>query len=218
MSLGEPTVFVVDDDASVRKALQRLFRSAGLRAESFPSAQEFLARGPVDVPACIVLDVRMPGVTGPDLQRQLKDSGNEIPIVFLTGHGDVPLTAQVMKEGAVDVLTKPVQDGDLLAAVQVALAKDAAARADRAELDALRVRWSRLTVREREVLRLVIAGLLNKQIAGELGTTERTVKAHRGQVMRKMEASSVVDLVRAAERLGVPPYAPRPGAIPGTHH
>ena len=215
MNSDEGTVYVVDDDHSVRRALERLLRAAGLAVESYQSAQAFLDRAPSGVPACLVLDVRMPDMTGPDLQRRLKAAGDEIPIVFLTGHGDVPLTAQVMKVGAVDVLTKPVQDAELLEAVHGALAKARTAMAERAELNLLQARLARLTSREHEVLRLVIAGLLNKQIAGELGTTERTVKVHRGRVMRKMVAGSVAELVRVAQRLGITPYAPKPGTIPG---
>jgi FixJ family two-component response regulator len=201
-------VFVVDDDASVRKALVRLLRSAGFEAESFASAREFLARGSCDQPSCLVLDVRMPEVTGPDLQRELTDAGNQIPVIFLTGHGDVPITARAMKDGAVDVLTKPGDAEDLLEAVRMAVERDEAARADRQAVDVLRARADQLTRREREVLSLVIAGLLNKQIAGELGTTQRTVKVHRGRVMRKMQVASVAELVRMAERLEIEPRTP----------
>ena len=209
-------VFVVDDDASVRKALVRLFHSAGLEAEAFASAREFLARASCDQPSCLVLDVRMPEVNGPDLQRELKETGDEIPVIFLTGHGDVPITARVMKVGALDVLTKPVNDDDLLHAVCMAAERDGAARAERRAVDVLRRRLDRLTRREREVLPLVIAGLLNKQIAGELGTTQRTVKVHRGRVMRKMQVASVADLVRVAERLEIAPASPSAHAVPGS--
>jgi FixJ family two-component response regulator len=212
-------VFVVDDDASVRKALVRLLRSAGFEAESFASAREFLARGSCDEPSCLVLDVRMPEVTGPDLQRELTDAGNQIPVIFLTGHGDVPITARAMKDGAVDVLTKPGDAEDLLEAVRMAVERDEAARAERQAVDLLRARADQLTRREREVLSLVIAGLLNKQIAGELGTTQRTVKVHRGRVMRKMQVASVAELVRVAERLEIEPRTsgshPRPVAESG---
>jgi FixJ family two-component response regulator len=201
-------VFVVDDNPSVRKAFIRLFRAAGLEAEAFPSAGEFLARGFCDTPSCLVLDVCMPELTGPDLQRELKEAGNEIPVVFVTGHGDVPMAAHAMKVGAVDVLTKPVNDEELLQVVSSAIERDQLARADREALEVLRRRALRLTRREREVLSLVIAGLLNKQIALRLGTSQRTVKVHRGRVMRKMEAASVADLVRAAERLGIAPANP----------
>jgi FixJ family two-component response regulator len=201
-------VFVVDDDLSVRKALVRLLQSAGLEAEAFGSAYEFLARGPCDEPSCLVLDVRMPDLTGLDLQRELKEAGNRIPVIFLTGHGDVPMTARAMKVGAVDVLTKPVNDHDLLQAVRAAVERDRAARTERQAVDTLRRRLDQLTRREREVLSLVIAGRLNKQIAGELGTTQRTVKVHRGRVMRKMQAASVADLVWMAERLGMAPASP----------
>jgi FixJ family two-component response regulator len=210
-------VLVVDDDPSVRKSLVRLFRSVGWEAEAFGSADEFLARDSSDTSSCLVLDMRMPQVTGAELQQQLKQAGIQIPIVFLTGHGNVPLTAKAMKLGALDVLTKPVEAEDLLEAVRLALETDRTARAAQAEVDQLRRRLSRLTKREREVLQVVIAGLRNKQIAGELGTTERTVKVHRGRVMQKMEADSVADLVRAAERLGIAAYVPRPGVVPGTH-
>ncbi|HSE28921.1 MAG TPA: response regulator transcription factor [Gemmatimonadales bacterium] len=218
MSESAGVVFVVDDDASVRRALLRLFRSAGIAAEGFASADEFLTQAHPAGPCCLVLDVRMPGVTGPDLQQRLKDAGTRIPIVFLTGHGDVPLTARVMKAGAVDVLTKPVQDRTLLEAVQAALEQDRANRAEGAALGSLQSRLRRLTPREGEVLRLVIAGLLNKQIAAELGTSERTVKVHRGRVMHKMEAGSVADLVRAAGSLGIAPHVPQARPIPGWHH
>lgn len=204
-------VFVVDDDASVRKALVRLFHSAGLDAEAFASARDFLARESCDQPSCLVLDVRMPEVTGPDLQRELKAVGDEIPVIFLTGHGDVLTTARVMKVGAMDVLTKPINDDELLDAVRLAAERDGAARAERREVEMLRGRLDQLTPREREVLSLVIAGLLNKQIAGELGTTQRTVKVHRGRVMRKMQVASVAELVRVAERLDIEP------AIPSSH-
>jgi FixJ family two-component response regulator len=207
---------VVDDDASVRKALVRLLRSAGFEAESFASAREFLARGSCDQPSCLVLDVRMPEVTGPDLQRELTDAGNQIPVIFLTGHGDVPITARAMKDGAVDVLTKPGDAEDLLEAVRMAVERDEAARADRQAVDVLRARADQLTRREREVLSLVIAGLLNKQIAGELGTTQRTVKVHRGRVMRKMQVTSVADLVRVAERLEIKPRTSGPHPRPVT--
>jgi FixJ family two-component response regulator len=215
MNSAGAKIFVVDDDASVRRALVRLLQSAGLEAEAFASAREFLAREPCDQPSCLVLDVRMPEVTGPDLQRELKAVGDEIPVVFLTGHGDVPMTARVMKVGAMDVLTKPVNDDDLLQAVRMAAERDGAARAERREVETLRRRLNQLTRREREVLSLVIAGLLNKQIAGELGTTQRTVKVHRGRVMRKMQVASVAELVRVAERLDLPPASPSSHAVPG---
>jgi FixJ family two-component response regulator len=205
MNEMEARVFTVDDDQSVRKALLRLFRSAGLEAEGFASASEFLAREPCDQPSCLVLDMSMPVLTGPELQQELKDARNEIPVIFLTGHGDVPTTVRAMRGGAVDVLTKPVSDDDLLRVVRAAVARDSAARADRQEVDTLRRRLQQLTPSERKVLSLVITGMLNKQIAWELGTTERTVKAHRGRVMRKMQVASVADLVRMAERLDVEP-------------
>jgi FixJ family two-component response regulator len=216
MNQTEARVFVVDDEPSVRKALVRLFQSAGLDAEAFASAGEFLARGSCDQPSCLVLDVSMPEVTGPDLQRKLKEEGNEIPVIFLTAHGDVPITARAMKVGAMDVLTKPVNDDDLLQAVHMAVEQDGAARAERQEVEALRRRLDQLTRREREVLSLVIAGLLNKQIAGELGTTQRTVKVHRGRVMRKMQVASVAELVRVAERLDIAPASSSAHVVPGT--
>ncbi len=202
-------VLVVDDDLSVRRALVRLFRSAGLEAEAFGSAGEFLAHGTDATPSCLVLDVRMPAMTGPDLQQQLKEVGNTIPVIFLTGHGDVPTTARAMKVGAVDVLTKPVNEDELLEAVHRAIALDQAARMEREAVTSLGQRLGRLTPREREVLAFVIAGRLNKQIAGELGMSQRTVKVHRGRVMRKMQANSVAELVRLTDRLGITPACGR---------
>jgi RNA polymerase sigma factor (sigma-70 family) len=214
MSASAARVFVVDDDLSVRRALVRLFQSAGLEAEAFASAGEFLVRESCTQPSCLVLDVRMPQVTGPELQRELKAAGNNIPVIFLTGHVDVPTTARVMKGGAMDVLTKPVNDEDLLQAARGAVERDRVARVERQEVASLRQRLDQLTRREREVLSLVIAGLLNKQIAGQLGTTQRTVKVHRGRVMRKMQVASVAELVRVAGRLNVEPRTsgshPRP--------
>jgi FixJ family two-component response regulator len=209
MNLTSARVFVVDDNPSMRKALVRLFHSAGLEAEAFASAREFLARGLYDAPSCLVLDVRMPELTGPELQQELKEAGNAIPIIFVTGHGDVPMAARAMKVGAVDVLTKPINDAELLQAVGTAIKRDQDARVDREAIEALRHRAVRLTRREREVLSFVIAGLLNKQIAAELGTSQRTVKVHRGRVMNKMQAGSVAELVRAAERLGIAPATPK---------
>jgi FixJ family two-component response regulator len=214
MSGSAARVFVVDDDLSVRKALVRLFQSAGLEAEAFASAGEFLVRGSSTQPSCLVLDVRMPQVTGPELQQELKVAGNDIPVIFLTGHVDVPTTARVMKFGAMDVLTKPVNDEDLLQAARRAVEHDRVARKERQEVASLRQRLDRLTRREREVLSLVIAGLLNKQIAGEIGTTQRTVKVHRGRVMRKMQVASVAELVRLAERLEVEPRISGPHSRP----
>ncbi len=199
------TVFIVDDDASVREALANLMRSVGLHAQLFASAQEFLKTPQPDSPACLILDVRMPGLGGLDCQRQLADAGSHIPIIFMTGHGDIPMSVRAMKAGAVDFLTKPFRDQDLLDAVQQAIDRDRLRRAEERDLTDLRDRFIGLTPRERDVMAWVVSGRLNKQIAGELGTSEITVKVHRGHVMRKMQADSVADLVRMAGRLGVTP-------------
>jgi len=203
MTESDAVVFVVDDDAAMRRSLDNLMRSVGLRAEAFASAQEFLRRRRPDGPACLVLDVRLPGPSGLDLQKRMAESGLEIPIVFITGHGDVPMSVRAMKAGAVEFLTKPFRDQDLLDAIHQALERDGVARAQRAELAELRRRLESLTRREREVMGLVVAGLLNNQIAAEVGASETTVKVHRHQVMEKMGAGSLADLVRMADRLGV---------------
>ena len=203
MTEPEPIVFVVDDDRSVRTSTERLVRSAGFEVKSFGSAAEFLENPRPERPACLVLDVRMPGQSGLDLQRELTGSGIEIPIIFMTGHGDIPMTVRAMKAGAVEFLTKPYRRSDLLAAIRAAIDRDREVRRERLEAAALRQRYEQLTPREREVMALVVTGLLNKQIAGELATTERTIKFHRAHIMEKMAAGSVAELVRMAGHLGI---------------
>lgn len=203
MAGTDAIVFVVDDDASMRHSTECLISSIGLRAETFASAQQFLKHKLPDVPACLVLDMRMPGLSGLDLQKELAEAGVEIPIIFITGHGDIPMTVQAMKAGAVEFLTKPYRDQDLIDALREALKRDEAARRERAKLRELKQRFDSLTPREREVMGLVVSGMLNKQIAGELGSTEQTVKFHRGHIMRKMQAVSLADLVRMAGALGI---------------
>jgi FixJ family two-component response regulator len=208
--LSEPhcIVFVVDDDATIREALRSLLRSVGLQAELFATTREFLARQRPDVPSCLVLDVRLPGTGGLDFQRQLSEAGIHIPIIFITGHGDIPMSVRAMKAGAVEFLTKPFRDQDLLDAIQVALEKDGAGRRCEGEVALIRERFESLTPREREILPLVVSGLLNKQIAAQIGTSETTVKVHRSQLMRKMGADSLANLVRIAGRIGIPAGRP----------
>jgi FixJ family two-component response regulator len=201
-----PDVFLVDDDPSVRRALARLIKSAGHQVHTFASAREFLGtEAGGEQAACLVLDVRMPGLTGIDLQRQLQILNRNVPIVFITGHGDIPMSVQAMKAGAVDFLPKPVRDTDLLRAIKQALTRAVHDRTERNELEDIQRRVEKLTPREREVMALVVSGLLNKQIAFELGTVEKTIKVHRARVMEKMQAESLADLVRLAEKVRIPP-------------
>jgi FixJ family two-component response regulator len=201
MTESPPIVFVVDDDPSVRRAIQRLVESVGLQVAHFGSAKEFLRNGRSDAPSCLVLDVRLPGISGLDFQRELAEANIHIPIIFVTAHGDIPMTVRAMKAGAVEFLTKPFRDQDLLDAVQVALERDRARRQKEAGIATLRDRYESLSAREREVVAMVVSGQLNKQIAAEIGTTENTVKAHRGRAMEKMQAESLADLVKMVERL-----------------
>jgi FixJ family two-component response regulator len=204
MTEPDGIVFVVDDDASLRESIKDLIRSVGLRVEAFGSAQEFLRAKRSDVPSCLVLDVRLKGLSGLDLQKRLLDDEIGVPIIFMTGHGDIPMTVQAMKAGAVEFLTKPFRDQDLLDAIQQALDRDRSARKYRASIEELQSRYQSLTPREREVMALVVAGLLNKQIAADLGTSEASVKVHRQHVMEKIGAGSLAELVRMADKLGIP--------------
>ena len=196
-----PTVFVIDDDADVRASIQGLLKSAGLRSESFERAEQFLQRKPPDIPSCLILDVSLPGINGLDFQQQLRSAGLQIPIIFLTGYGDIPMSVKAMKSGAVEFLTKPLKRHTLLDAIQQALARDSVRRKEQADNALLQKRYDMLSRRQHQVMRLVVSGLLNKQIASELGTTLVTVKLHRAQVMRKMQARSLGELVRMAEKL-----------------
>ena len=202
MSEVDPIVFIVDDDLSVRRSTERLVRSAGFNVQSFASAGEFLKNPRSEGPACLVLDVRMPGLNGMDLQHELNQSGIHIPIIFITGHGDIPMSVRAMKAGAVEFLTKPFRSRSLLEAIRAAIERDRSTHQERSETGELRQHYEQLTPREREVMALVAAGMLNKQIAGELATAERTVKFHRAHLMQKMNAKSLADLVRMVEKLG----------------
>ena len=201
----KPTVFIIDDDASIRKSLSRLLRSAGHTTETFASAEEFLGREHFNGIGCLLLDVKMPGLSGMDLQEELGQADCSMPIIFITGHGNIPMGVQAMKRGAVDFLTKPFDDEELLQAVKKAIEKDREAKTERAEVHDLRRRINKLTPREHEIFRYVITGMLNKQIALKLNIAEKTVKVHRGRIMEKLCVDSVADLVRLAEKAGITP-------------
>ena len=204
-SAAVPTVFIIDDDRGMRQAIHDLVESVGLRAESFATGEDFLGKRQIVRPSCLVLDVRLPQMSGLDFQHRLAGIGMQIPIIFITAHGDIPMSVRALKSGAVEFLTKPFRDQDLLDAIQQALERDGITQKEQAEIHDLQGRYHALTVREREVMTLVVSGMLNKQIASEIGASEATVKVHRGHVMQKMQAESVVDLVRIADKLKLPP-------------
>ena len=204
MSEPDPVVFVVDDNPSVRHSTERLLRSAGFKVQTYSSAREFLGGHRPEGPACLVLDVRMPGLSGLDLQRELAQSGIHIPIIFITAHGDIPMSVRAMKAGAAEFLTKPFRGRSLLDAVRASIERDRSAHKERSETRELHERYDQLTPREREVMPLITSGMLNKQVAGELATTERTIKFHRAHIMQKMKAQSLADLVRMAQKLAAP--------------
>src|SRR4029077_2233514 len=204
-SAGVPIVFIIDDDRGMRQSIQDLVESVGLRAESFATGGEFLERKRTNDPSCLVLDVRLPQMSGLDFQRQLAEAGMQIPIIFVTAHGDIPMSVRALKSGAVEFLTKPFRDEHLLDAIQQALERDHTAQEQQGEIHDLQERYHALTAREREVMTLLVSGRLNKQIASEIGASEATIKVHRGHVMQKMQAESVPDLVRMADKLKLPP-------------